>query len=75
MFGNVDEFLVACFLSYAIFLVVVGRISYLGFVCGEFARLAAEACDAGERLRVQREHHCRGEGRRGRSVEIILIPL
>ena len=30
----------------------IRRIVCLGFVCGEYARLAAEACDVGERLRV-----------------------
>ena len=38
------------------------RIGWLRFVSWEFAGLAAEVCDAWERLQVQRECHCQGEG-------------
>ena len=44
----------------------IRRIVCLGFVCGDSARLAAEACDVGGRLRVQ--------GERERCVEIVLVP-
>ena len=36
----------------------IGRIGCLGFISGEVARGAAEACDARERLQFRREHHC-----------------
>ena len=36
----------------------IGQIDCLGFISREVARWAAEACDARERLRVRREHHC-----------------
>ena len=38
------------------------RITWLGFVSGEFTRLAEEVCDTWEKLQVQKERHFCGEG-------------
>ena len=51
----------------------ISQIDCLGFVSGEFARLAAEVCDALERLRVQWERHHQRERRREMYVESVLV--
>ena len=49
----------------------VSRIGCIGFVSGEFARLATSLCDAWEKLRVHQESHCQGD--RGKEGTYKLI--
>ena len=39
---------------------IIIRIGWLGFVSGDFARLAPEVCNAWERILVQQERRCQG---------------